>query len=156
MEKPANQFSNKKAVYATALLVSVISFILWLQADKLKKNILAVLPTNTNTETSNTNLLFYKSVGVAPEDFKKPTTRTTRKTSYTLEITAVRSKAKADRIVKALAKKSIQAFYTPLNKQGHVIYRIRTGVFPSQKQANRTAKRLKLSSNILTKTSKLQ
>lgn len=82
--------------------------------------------------------LFYNSIGDNPpqklvSDFEQsnPTQRL-----YTLEVKIVKDLNVAQRTVDQLQKKGVEAYYTPLQNNGQVIYRIRVGAFVNKNSAD--------------------
>lgn len=73
--------------------------------------------------------LFYKSIGLAPQGFGGAVETEPLPARYTLEISSKQSQAEAEKVVEDLSAQGIEAFFTPLAREGRVLYRIRTGVF---------------------------
>ena len=95
--------------------------------------------------------LFYKSVGTAQkagESLQKTKHLASR---YTLEFKVVRERAEAEQEVDRLIDQGVQAFYTPLQNKGHVVYRVRRGVYDTLVLAKREAKRLSSVKKLQTK-----
>ena len=51
-----------------------------------------------------------------------------------------------EELIKEYQKKGIDAFYTPLHNNNRVVYRVRKGIFSSEKEARRVAQQIKVSS----------
>ena len=70
----------------------------------------------------------YHTIGLspvaAPQDSKSALP-----TQFTVEVAVFRDEAKAKALVRQLSDKDIDSFYTPLNRRGQVIYRVRSGMF---------------------------
>lgn len=82
---------------------------------------------------------FYNTIGTAPSKRPETAEESNERSSFTLEIKLARSAAEADGAIGALAAKGIEAFYTPVTRNGQVLYRIRRGIFASEKAANHAA-----------------
>ena len=90
--------------------------------------------------------LFYKVVG----DSSAPDTRGADGAAnaesgvpdvkFTIEIAKLNSRELAEKTIKDLAQHGLEAYYTPLLKDGRVIYRVRYGIFETEALA-RTAKK---------------
>jgi len=61
---------------------------------------------------------------------------------YTIELGVVKDRIRAENAIRQLHEKGVEAFFTPINRQGEVIYRIRTGVYSEQELAQRDAKKI--------------
>ena len=70
---------------------------------------------------------------------------------YTLDISTVLTKEAANRSLKRLARKGVQAYYTPIEKDGKVIYKIRTGIYYSEELAKEMSEKLLISNQIKVK-----
>lgn len=77
---------------------------------------------------------FYKEIGTTAK-METPRKKALPAEQYTAEIFVTRHEDKAKEFVISLHQKGINAFYTPLNRGGDVIFRVRSGIYPSQKQA---------------------
>ncbi len=96
--------------------------------------------------------LFYKELGryqvkdsaPAPADM------------YTVAIKVTSSRSEAEELVKALRSRNIEAYFTPMQRQGRVIYHVRSGVFPSEQGATRLAADLQKANYDQAKAVKLQ
>lgn len=86
---------------------------------------------------------FYQEIGTSRPKHKTSSELVSPLQQYTIELGAVKERGRAEDIVKQLHQQGIEAFYTPLNRQGQVIYRIRTGVFTRKDQAQGEAQRLR-------------
>lgn len=100
---------------------------------------------------------FYTAIGTTQTTEAVPVApRPNPKLTYTLEIKVTKSKAEAEKLIDDLSAHGIEAYYTPLSRQGQVVYRVRRGVFPSQKAASRASLALKEQHQIATRVVKLQ
>lgn len=98
---------------------------------------------------------FYKAIGQAPE---APVTAPAGdgKTSYTLELAVESSREAAEARVEGLRAKGVEAYYTPLSREGKVVFRVRRGIFPTHKEASRAAVALKKQHELSADIVKLQ
>ena len=101
------------------------------------------------------NHVFYKTIGGAPEG-TVPAPNLATKQSYTLEIKVTSTREDAEKVIDGLTAQGVEAYYTPLSRQGHVVYRVRRGVFTSHKAASLAAIALKEQHHVGTKIVKLQ
>ena len=90
--------------------------------------------------------LFYKSIGsISSKDLNRISGRDAQMGQrYTLEIRMTKSRREAEAIVDQLAEQGVQAYYTPLQRNGRVVYRVRRGIYTSMKLAKRAATELKI------------
>ncbi|MBM4254257.1 MAG: hypothetical protein FJ146_20005 [Deltaproteobacteria bacterium] len=84
---------------------------------------------------------FYRSVGsiAASMAATKVEPKPTPEALYTVELAVFEQKEEAETLVAALQAQGNDAYYTPLNHQGHVIYRVRRGLFPTEAEAEKAA-----------------
>jgi|GEM_PF-2521698 len=61
---------------------------------------------------------------------------------FTIEIAKMGNREQAETVIKSLAQKGIDAYYTPLLKDGRVIYRVRFGMFDTEVSAKAAMKSL--------------
>lgn len=103
---------------------------------------------------------FYKSIGNAPDAAPGPETAQATtppmRVTYTLELKVAATRDEAESMIDDLEARGIEAYYTPLSRQGQVVYRVRRGVFPDQKAAGRAAVALKEDHQIGARVVKLQ
>lgn len=85
------------------------------------------------------NLVYYKSVGQVVD---APEANTALKAKYTVEILATTNRVEAEKLVNKLKDDGVDAFYTPLQNDTHVVYRVRQGIFAGQGQAKLAVKKL--------------
>ncbi|MBI2602689.1 MAG: hypothetical protein HYW48_06510 [Deltaproteobacteria bacterium] len=74
--------------------------------------------------------LFYQTVGKFPDLEERPLL-SSPPTQFTLELALCEDKPCVNQTLEQLEKKSIEAYFTPLNNQGRVVFRIRHGIFAS-------------------------
>ncbi len=103
---------------------------------------------------------FYDAVGRSPQESAAQAPARGHlpggKVSYTLEIRVAASRDDAERVIDELHGRGIEAYYTPLARAGKVVYRVRRGIFPSQKEADRAALAMKQEHAVDAKVVKLQ
>lgn len=61
---------------------------------------------------------------------------------FTIEIAKMGSREQAEAMIKSLAQKGLDAYYTPLLRDGRVIYRVRYGMFDTEASAKTAMKSL--------------
>lgn len=101
--------------------------------------------TSGTTETSRPAPLFYSVIGDSnPEEPSvagpKGAEDSPLERKYTIEIGVLDSRESAEALVKKLADSGLNAYFTPLLKDGRVIFRVRHGIFDSEATAKSTAK----------------
>jgi hypothetical protein len=98
----------------------------WLQGGKA-----------TGVDTDQPAPLFYATIGdsrpeehggVVAEDAQSHLSEA----KFTIEIAKLGTREQAEALIKNLAQKGLDAYYTPLLKDGRVIYRVRYGVFDTE------------------------
>lgn len=108
----------------------------------------------SDAKTVDAGDFFYQAIGAAPEGEAAP--RADLKLSYTLELKVAASKDEAEALIDDLSAHGVEAYYTPLSRQGHVVYRVRRGVFPTQKAASQAALALREQHKVAARVVKLQ
>ncbi|SMF79407.1 SPOR domain-containing protein [Pseudobacteriovorax antillogorgiicola] len=81
--------------------------------------------------------LFYFEIGTTPDSDLPAALPATPQ--YTVELSSSQNEKEAQRLVKKLSMEGVEAFYTPLNQRGHVVYRVRSGIYNSREQALKQA-----------------
>ena len=105
---------------------------------------------------ANPRELFYKSLGATPADSGTSESDTIDNEQFTLEIKVATTREEAEKTLKLLEGLGITAWYTPLQRHGRVVYRIRRGVFASQEQARLALQDLKTTQKVDAKIVRLQ
>ena len=59
--------------------------------------------------------------------------------SFTLEFDVFRDRENAEKLIDDLRQKGIDAYFTPLSRAGHVVFRVRRGIYPSRKEAEKAS-----------------
>jgi cell division septation protein DedD len=126
----------------------------------LKKHPSSQILTSNHTTTDKTpppsQKLFYKTIGNEPlnQHQKSIPSSSVEKQQYTLELGIFFSQAEAINMIKNLEQQGFQAFYTPFNNNGNVVYRVRTGIYDTKSAAE--SEKTKLSEkNLSSKTIQL-
>ena len=78
--------------------------------------------------------LFYREVGGAPST-SQPQSKISYRQTFALETSVHAHQPKAEYDVDRLSAKGFQAFYTPYQKGGRVVYRVRVGIFGKKQEA---------------------
>lgn len=101
---------------------------------------------------------FYKSIGtgIGTQPEHEPLDTTLPRSSYTLELKVTTDRSEAEALIDALNGRGIDAYFTPLSRQGRIVYRVRRGIFPSRKEATKAALALKTKERLVSKIVKLQ
>jgi len=100
--------------------------------------------TETGTEPEP---LSYTTIGDSPAPGSPDATGETSQDAlpenkFTIEIAKMGSREQAESMIKSLAQKGLDAYYTPLLKDGRVIYRVRLGMFDTEVSAKSAMKSL--------------
>ena len=77
------------------------------------------------------------------------------KDRFTLEFDIMSSQQEAEARILALEEKGIRAYYTPLSRDGVIVYRIRKGLYDTQEGAKNAAKKIQHSKKLKTAIVKL-
>jgi hypothetical protein len=102
----------------------------WLKRDRLDSGA-STLP----------DPLFYSKIGDSPApDPENTASEKPLEEKFTIEIAKLSSRDQAELLIKDLAKIGLDAYYTPLLKDGRVIYRVRYGIFDSESGAKSASK----------------
>ena len=85
---------------------------------------------------------FYRAIGqvVSPpneEELHAPAA--IESSTYTLELKVTHDRKEAERTVAKLHSEGVDAYYTPLTREGRLIYRIRQGMFGTETAAKQAA-----------------
>jgi len=101
---------------------------------------------------------FYHAIGRVSRDLGlgSPAALAPGKTRYTLEFQMVTSRDQAEAAIDTLHKKGIDAYFTPLAHGGHVIYRVRRGIYTTPKAARQAALALRSQHAVAAKVVMLQ
>ena len=142
------------------VMIGVVVVILMIGTVRYAKLDLHSLIRGTQQDTKiNSSYLFYEQIGRIPEGFVEPQEvavlggENERVEQFTLEMSVVESREIAEKKIAELSAKGILAFFTPYNRSGHVVYRIRQGIFASESEAkvkrDQVEKRFKMSSRVV-------
>jgi hypothetical protein len=74
---------------------------------------------------------------------------------FTIEIAKLSSRDQAEVLIKSLAQKGLDAYYTPLLKDGRIIYRVRYGVFDTEVLARSMMKSIQAKHSLKTTLSRM-
>ena len=104
-------------------------------------------PDETATATRlGQKRLFYGQIGTTPAPPLVRNVRENRK-QFTIELASTRSREQAEKLLTGFGSSGIEAWFTPLNHEGRVIYRIRTGMFTSREAAEKAMAALQTDGN---------
>lgn len=98
--------------------------------------------TGATVEESDGPPLFYSVIGRTPAEFVSTQTSAAASAQFTVEIGQAKTQEEASAAIAKLQAGGIEAFYTPLNRGGRVIYRIRNGVYADETLARDQRERL--------------
>jgi hypothetical protein len=144
----------------TAFLLVVGAFAWWLAAGpRPARNAATAQKSEAAPQVSDgdadSGAFFYLAIGTTtPVAYEAP--KAGQKLSYTLEIKVTRDRNEAETLIDVLAKDGVEAYFTPLSRQGQVVYRVRRGVFPTQRAAAAAQLALKEEHKLATRVVKLQ
>ncbi len=153
------QTSLGRITAAIGVFVGALAIISFALSGVVRKNDPLTFPKEIKSSDRGGSQLFYQSIGRVSMGLRQPEDQKRKGSladSYTLEIDSATSVQDAELFLGKLAKQGIQAYYTPLQKDGRVLYRIRSGIFQSKEIADRAANRLKYEHKINSKVNKLQ
>ena len=86
--------------------------------------------------------LFYAVIGRTPDEFTGRESTAATTTQFTIELGHAKTEGEATQAIMKLKTQGIDAFFTPLHRSGHVIYRIRNGIFQNAEAAMKERDRL--------------
>lgn len=140
------QMIQKWLLGALALAFTAISAGVFIIGESLDKQALISKPS------SPVRLIpyFYKEIGTTAKTAVQRK-RALPSHQYTAQILVTRSEKEAKRTIISLSKQGISAFYTPFNRGGEVVYRVRSGMYMTIKEAKAHSEQL--SRNYKLKTS---
>ena len=126
-----------KIAIVLLLFISLLTFCIGFFARSVGRLAGAMKLPNTQAASTPAEPLFYQAVGVSPLGDTSRGQITLQSAMFTLELGVVARQDAAKKLVADLRKLGVSAFYTPVQeKDGRVIFRVRTGAFPSQEAAN--------------------
>lgn len=91
----------------------------------------------SQAETTDSEPFFYKSIGQTKPVNQIKQTQLGRR--YTLEVKVAKTKVEAEKIIDMLGKMGLKAYYTPLNRGGTIVYRVRSGIYKNKKLAEKAS-----------------
>ncbi len=142
-----------RIIMAFSMFVAVLSTMVYFgfekrgQPSKIKK----VFKKTTATAPKT---LPYHTIGNTSRDERQAIYQANPK--FTLEFQVFRDRSKAENMVKHLIEQGVQAYYTPLQRQEEIIYRVRRGVFESKNLASKAAASLRKQKNLSARVIRLQ
>lgn len=139
----------------------IVTFSVFIAAITLGITILILSGETTvdelkNTVTNQPATVFYKTIGQAPDlSTLSQGTKAVLQNTYTLEIKVANSRGEAEKIIDQLQRQGIKAYFTPLNRGGQIVYRVRYGIYKTQSAADKASIGLRASKQISNRVSKL-
>jgi hypothetical protein len=152
-------FSIGRMISAVAMFIIALAAISFTVSEFLKKGGHFVVSSRGDAIGDRGQPLFYRSIGQTRQDAQtgaRSGKSALLAKSYTLEIDNSPSIASAEEFLRKLSKLRVEAYYTPVQRDGRVIYRIRTGIYQSKIMADQASAKLLKDQNINTKVTKLQ
>ena len=112
---------------------------------------------NLNSKVTNQlSTVFYKTIGQAPDlTTLNQGTKKLPQNSFTLEIQVAQKREEAEKIIDRLQAQGIRAYYTPLNRGGQIVYRVRYGIYKTQAEADKASISLRATKQLPNRVSKL-
>ncbi len=136
------------ALFVGALSTGIVGLIVGINAPAKK-------PIQTIADEESIATVFYKTIGQAPSLEKASPQRRPDAATFTLEIKVAERRDEAEKVIDMLKELGIKAYYTPLNRGGKVVYRIRHGIFTSAKKAHKASTHLRVKKQVANRVSKL-
>ncbi len=99
--------------------------------------------------------LFYDSIGSSDPD-SAVTKGTQRVIRYTVNVKTVRTREEAEHILANLSAAGLSGYYTPVRQKEHVLYHVRLGIYPDEREATNTLATLQKKTKISGSVTKLQ
>jgi hypothetical protein len=99
---------------------------------------------------------FYQAIGQGAGEASPDTAAPAGRSRYTLELKVAKSREEAEELIDSLHNAGIDAYYTPLSRAGHIVYRVRRGIYSSPAEANKAAGLLAAGTKVKAKVVKLQ
>ena len=109
-------------------------------------------PPPVASEVQPLNKVFYDGIGAAPARARVETTQS----SYTLELNLTGSLEEAEALVRKFKVQGVEAYFTPLSRGGHIVYRVRHGIYIDHDAAMKAQATLKTAYKIGAKVVQLR
>ena len=107
-------------------------------------------------KTAEPKAVFYTSVGGSSNTNEAGLASEQISNRYTIEVAQVGSQTEAEQILLKMRSRGVDGFYTPVRRGGHVIYRIRLGVYANADDATKSLAKIAGSANINGRVARLQ
>jgi len=142
-----------RIIVAFSMFVAVLSTMLYFGFEKRRQptKIKKVFKSSNNAAPRS---LPYHTIGNTKQIEQLPAYQADPK--YTLEFQIFRDRSDAEKLVNNLIEQGVQAYYTPLQRQGEIIYRVRKGVFESKQLALKAADSLQSDKKLNSRVIRLQ
>ena len=136
------------------LAVPAFSYLFAKFAHRTKSRI-ATEAVTASEKNVDENPLFYDSIGSSdpePADSRQ----SERVVRYTVHVKTVGKRDEAESILKDLTKAGLSGYYTPVRQKDRVVYHVRLGVYPDEREALKTLATLQTKTKISGSVTKLQ
>lgn len=108
----------------------------------LSKHLMVDVPSGKNNDQDP---FFYSSIGSLKEEAEATDAGSENESifhTYTLELNKTSDQAKAEESIEKYKALGLNAYYTPLRNSGHLIFRIRNGVYGDIKMASKDQRKI--------------
>lgn len=148
-----NVFNLLSKIILTILTIAVFFFLV-LFVYFAKKNLFSSDTSEEIPSYLKMEPLSYESIGNYPQ-IDETATSTNQDHEFTLELGTCEDKTCIEKTLENLYKSGVDAFYTPTESEGKMIYRIRRGIFNSRQLAEKAQAALIKSKKINSKVMEL-
>lgn len=94
---------------------------------------------NISTENIDEVQPFYTSIGTSRFENHLRGDAAALRPTFTLEFSVFSNKSEAENMIDKLAKLGVDGYYTPFQREGRVLFRVRKGVYPNEQLALKAA-----------------
>lgn len=135
---------NASLALAILTASAVLAFVLWQKKELSKADFFS-----PKVEEHLAESYFYSTIGSLKPEAQISSTQNLQ--SYSLEVFTTESESRAKSEVEKLTQGGFDAFYTPFNRNGEVVYKVRIGLFQDPSSARKEAKQLSQKRGIQTR-----
>ena len=156
--RPAHQSPRNTRIVAILGVLMITIAAVTFGGTKLLQLVRATTTTKDSAERSaGDRAIFYSSLGATPADASQAASDAAEiAPQYTIEVKIAKSRDEAEAELRRLANLGITAYYTPLQRQGRVVYRVRRGVFKELPDAELAAREMTTNLKVSAKVVRLQ